>query len=60
LHELALELIGKAEAEDREALEENLPTSGLAVFKFKIDDWNDVSARHGTLERLVSPKRLRS
>jgi phosphohistidine phosphatase len=59
LHELALELIGKAEEEDREALEENLPTSGLAVFKFKIDDWNDVSVRHGTLDRFVSPKRLR-
>jgi phosphohistidine phosphatase len=59
LHELALDLIGKAEEEDREALEENLPTSGLAVFKFKIDDWNDVSVRHGTLDRFVSPKRLR-
>lgn len=59
LHELSLDLIGKAKAADREALEENLPTSGVAVFKFAVDDWNDVSARHGTLERLVSPKLLR-
>jgi phosphohistidine phosphatase len=59
LHELSLELIGKAAAEDREALEDNLPTSGLTVFKFAVDDWNDVSVRHGTLERFVSPRRLR-
>lgn len=59
LHELSVELIGKASAEDREALEENLPTSGLTVFTFAIDDWNDVSARHGTLERFVNPRRLR-
>lgn len=59
LHELSLELIGKARAADREALEENLPTSGVTVFKFAVDDWSDVSVRHGTLERLVSPKLLR-
>lgn len=59
LHELSLELIGKAKAADREALEENLPTSGIAVFKFAIDDWNDLSVRSGTLERFVSPRLLR-
>jgi phosphohistidine phosphatase len=59
LHELALGLIGKARTEDRRALEDNLPTSGLSVFKFAIDDWNDVSVRHGTLDRFISPRRLR-
>lgn len=59
LHELSLDLIGKAKPADREALEENLPTSGVAVFKFAIDDWSDVAARHGTLDRFVSPKLLR-
>jgi phosphohistidine phosphatase len=59
LHELSLVLIGKAKAQDREALEDNLPTSGLAVFKFAVDAWDDLSARHGTLERFVSPKLLR-
>jgi phosphohistidine phosphatase len=59
LHELSVGLIGKAKAADREALQENLPTSGAAVFKFAIDDWNDVSVRHGTLDRFVSPKLLR-
>ncbi|MDQ8728532.1 histidine phosphatase family protein [Bradyrhizobium sp. LHD-71] len=59
LHELSFALIGKARAADREELEENLPTSGLAVFKFAIDDWSDVSVRCGTLERFVTPKLLR-
>jgi len=59
LHELSLELIGKAKAEDREELDENLPTSGLVVFKFAIGDWSEVAVRHGTLERFVSPRRLR-
>jgi phosphohistidine phosphatase len=60
LHELSVDLIGKARAEDRQALEDNLPTSGLTVFKFAISDWNDVSVRHGTLDRFISPRRLRS
>lgn len=59
LHELSLDLIGKAKAEEREALEENLPTSGLTVFKFAVTDWSDVSVRRGTLDRFVSPRRLR-
>jgi phosphohistidine phosphatase len=59
LHELSLALIGKATAQDREALEDNLPTSGLAVFKFATDAWDDLAIRHGTLERFISPKLLR-
>lgn len=59
LHELALGLIGKAKSQDREALRDNLPTSGLAVIRFSIDDWNELSVRHGTLEKFVSPKLLR-
>jgi phosphohistidine phosphatase len=59
LHELSLALTGKARAHDREALEDNLPTSGLAVLKFATDAWDDLAIRHGTLERFVSPKLLR-
>jgi phosphohistidine phosphatase len=60
LHELALALSGNAtKTADRAALEDNLPTSGLAAIKFAIDDWNDVSVRRGTLERFVSPQLLR-
>lgn len=59
LHELSLALIGKARDTDREALEENLPTSGVTVFRFAVDDWSDVSPRHGALELFVSPRLLR-
>ena len=59
LHELSVALIGKAKAADREALEQNLPTSGLAVFKFAIDDWGGLSVRSGTLENFVTPRLLR-
>jgi len=41
------------------ALADNLPTSGLAMISFAIDDWADVSFGRGRLERLVSPALLR-
>lgn len=59
LHELSLGLIEKAKVQDRKALEENLPTSGVAVLKFAVHDWSDVAPRSGTLERFVSPRLLR-
>jgi phosphohistidine phosphatase len=60
LHELAFALTGGGEAEARSALADNLPTSGLAVIDFDIDDWNDVSFRRGRIERFVSPKLLKA
>jgi phosphohistidine phosphatase len=59
LHELALGLIGSGDATGRKVLAENLPTSGMAVIDFPIDDWNDASFRSGRLELFVSPKLLR-
>jgi phosphohistidine phosphatase len=59
LHELALALTGGGEAAARQALAENLPTSGLAVFEFAGADWNDVAFRHGQLVVFVSPKLLK-
>jgi phosphohistidine phosphatase len=41
------------------ALADNLPTSGLVMISFAIDDWADVSFGRGRLERLVSPALLR-
>jgi phosphohistidine phosphatase len=60
LHELAFALTGSGKAEARSALADNLPTSGLAVIDFDIDDWNDVSFRRGRIELFVSPKLLRA
>lgn len=59
LHELALALIAGGDAAGRRALDANLPTSGVVVIDFKIDDWDDIGFRGGQLERFASPKWLR-
>jgi len=59
LHELALALIAGGDAAGRRALDANLPTSGVAVIDFKIDDWDDIGFRGGQLARFASPKLLR-
>jgi phosphohistidine phosphatase len=59
MHELALALAGSGDAMGRKALADNLPTSGLAVFGFEIDDWADVAFRRGRLLQFVSPKLLK-
>ena len=59
MHELALALAGSGDAVGRTALADNLPTSGLAIFDFAIDDWADVAFRRGRLVLFVTPKRLK-
>jgi len=59
MHELALALAGSGDDKGRKALADNLPTSGLAVLDFAIDDWADVAFRHGRLVSFVSPKLLK-
>jgi phosphohistidine phosphatase len=59
MHELAFALAGSGDAVGREALADNLPTAGLAILDFDIDDWTDVRIRRGRLELFVSPKLLK-
>jgi phosphohistidine phosphatase len=59
MHELALALAGSGDAAGRHALAGNLPTSGLAIFDFAVDDWADVAFRRGQLALFVSPKLLK-
>ena len=59
MHELALALAGSGDDAGRKALSDNLPTSGLAIFEFSVDDWDDVAFRRGRLARFVSPKLLK-
>ena len=59
MHELAIGLAGSGDAAGRAALADNLPTAGLAIFDFGIDDWSDVGLRRGRLELFVSPKLLK-
>jgi len=59
MHELALALTGGGDAAGRKALAENLPTSGLVVFDFAVNDWADVAFRRGRLVQFLSPKLLK-
>jgi phosphohistidine phosphatase len=59
MHELALTLTGSGDATAKKALDHNLPTSGLAIFDFAVDEWNDVAFRRGKLVLFVSPKLLK-
>ena len=59
MHELALALTGGGDAAGHKALAGNLPTSGLAVFDFAVDDWADVAFRRGRLVQFLSPKLLK-
>lgn len=59
MHELGLALAGSGDAAGWHALAGNLPTSGLAVIDFAIDDWADVAFRRGRLVLFVSPKLLK-
>jgi phosphohistidine phosphatase len=60
LHEFAFALTGGGNAAARAALADNLPTSGLAVIDFAIEDWRGVSFRGGRIELFVSPKLLKA
>jgi phosphohistidine phosphatase len=59
MHELALTLTGSGDAAAKKALEDNLPTTGLAIFDFATSDWNDVAFRRGKLVSFISPKLLK-
>ena len=59
MHELAIALAGSGDAAGCDALADNLPTAGLAILDFDIDDWIDVRIRRGRLELFVSPKLLK-
>jgi phosphohistidine phosphatase len=58
LHEAALMLIASGDIDARERLTEKLPTSGLVIVDFAIDDWNRLHPQSGRLERFVSPRTL--
>jgi len=59
MHELALMLAGSGDAAAKKSLEDNLPTAGLAILDFAVDDWSEVAFRRGELVRFTSPKLLK-
>ena len=58
LHEVALMLIASGDIDARERLTEKLPTSGLVIVDFAVDDWSRLHPQSGRLERFVSPRSL--
>lgn len=58
LHEIALMLIASGDIDARERLNEKLPTSGLVIVDFAVDDWSRLHPQSGRLERFVSPRSL--
>ena len=52
-------LAGSGDAVAKKSLEDNLPTAGLAILDFAIDDWNEAAFRRGKLVRFTSPKLLK-
>lgn len=58
LHELALMLIASGDIDARERLREKLPTSGLVIIDFALDNWTKLHPHSGRLERFVNPKSL--
>src|SRR5437660_12311041 len=56
MHELALMLVGSGDKSAKQALDDNLPTSGLAVLDFEIDACAGRAFRRGRLVLCVSPK----
>lgn len=58
LHELAILLVASGDIEARERLREKMPTCGLAVIDFALNDWGKVHIQSGRLERFISPKLL--
>ena len=59
MHELAMMLAGSGDKPARKAIEDNLPTAGLAILDFAIDEWSEVAFRRGKLVRFTSPKLLK-
>jgi phosphohistidine phosphatase len=58
MHALALELTGKGNRKDVEALATKFPTCALAVLTFKARKWPDIGSGGGKLELFMSPRRL--
>jgi phosphohistidine phosphatase len=51
-------LVAAGDIEARERLREKLPTAGLAIIDFALDDWGKLHPQCGRLERFVTPKSL--
>lgn len=60
LQMLAIELAGEGDPKAIAAIEAKLPTAALVQITFDVADWSAVNSGTGHLDRLVTPKMLRS
>jgi phosphohistidine phosphatase len=58
LHRTAVLLVGTGDIDTRQRLSEKLPTAGLVVIDFAVDDWNKLHWHGGRLDRFVTPRSL--
>jgi phosphohistidine phosphatase len=58
LHDAAMQLIVSGDVEMRGSLSEKLPTSGLVLIEFALDDWSRLHRQSGRLDRFVTPRQL--
>jgi phosphohistidine phosphatase len=58
LHDIAMQLIVASDVKAHERLSENLPTSGLIVIDFSIDNWSRLQPHSGRLQHFVTPRLL--
>jgi phosphohistidine phosphatase len=58
LQALALTLVGSGDDAGRRSLVEKFPTAALAVIDFPFDDWRQLAASSGRLERFVTPRQV--
>ncbi len=56
--ELAAMLAGHGDRYASARMAQKYPTCGLAVLDFAVEDWRDVAARGGRLDRFVTPASL--
>ena len=58
LWDLALQLISDAKSRDLARLQRNLPTAGLVVIDFNVENWKEVSAHTGKLKLFATPNSI--
>jgi len=58
LQDFAVKLIASGDIAEREQLREKLPTAGLVVIDFPLDDWGKLHPHAGRLDRFVTPRSL--
>lgn len=56
--ELAALLVGHGDRYAFARLREKFPTAAVAVIDFAVEDWSEVAAHDGRLDRFVTPKML--